>query len=147
MKKILFLLSLLWIASSAIAQSNNTANGRSDSNGPISGVGESEEEIYIITEQEPKFPGGKKGLTKYLSKNLHYPEAARENNIEGRVIVQFVIEKDGNVSNIKVLRDIGGGCGEEAIRVIQEMPKWTPAKQRGKPVRCQFTLPLNFHLE
>lgn len=110
-------------------------------------VEEVEEEIFLVVEEDAEFPGGLEALSKYLSENIKYPQLAKENNIEGRVFVSFVVEKDGRVGNIKILRDIGGGCGAEAVRVVKSMPRWKPGKQRGKPVRSQFNLPVNFNLK
>ena len=107
---------------------------------------EEEEEIFMVVEDDPEFPGGLDALAQYLAKNIQYPDLARQNNITGRVFVTFVVEKDGSVGQVKVLRDIGGGCGAEAMRVVKSMPKWKPGKQRGKPVRTQFNLPVNFDL-
>ncbi|MBO7540440.1 MAG: energy transducer TonB, partial [Bacteroidales bacterium] len=81
-----------------------------------------------------------------LVENLNYPEKAKAEKITGKVYVSFVVEKDGSISNVKVLRDIGYGCGEEAVRVVKAMPRWKPGMQRGKNVRVQYTLPLNFQL-
>ena len=109
-------------------------------------VAEVEEEIFTVVENDPEFPGGMEALYKYLAESIKYPQAARENDITGIVYVTFVVEKDGSIANPKILRDIGGGCGNEAIRVVKAMPKWTPGKQRGKPVRVQFNLPVRFSL-
>ena len=106
-----------------------------------------EDEIFQVVEQEPAFPGGVEALYKFVQSNLKYPQLAKENNIEGRVFVQFVVEKDGSVSNVKAARDIGGGCGAEAVRVVKAMPKWAPGKQRGKAVRAAYTLPVVFKLQ
>lgn len=106
-----------------------------------------EEEIFQVVEDDPEFPGGLEALSKYLGENIKYPQLAKENNITGRVFVTFVVEKDGSVANVKVLRDIGGGCGAEAVRVVKAMPKWKPGKQRGKAVRTQFNLPVSFNLQ
>lgn len=103
--------------------------------------------IFTVVENDPEFPGGMEALYKYLAQNIKYPQLARDNNITGKVYVTFVVERDGSIANPKVLRDIGGGCGAEAIRVIKSMPKWTPGKQRGKAVRVQFNLPVNFSLQ
>ena len=108
---------------------------------------EVEDEIFQVVEQDPEYPGGVEALYKFIQQNLKYPQLAKENNITGRVFVQFVVEKDGSVSNVKAARDIGGGCGAEAVRVIKAMPKWTPGKQRGKAVRAAYTLPVNFVLQ
>lgn len=106
-----------------------------------------EEEIFLVVEQMASFPGGPGELNKYLAKNIKYPQQARETGTQGKVFLTFVVEKDGSITDIRVLRDIGSGCGEEAIRVVKTMPKWTPAKQRGKTVRQQFNLPVNFTLQ
>jgi periplasmic protein TonB len=111
-------------------------------------VEEQEEEapIFTVVESMPNFPGGEAARIQYLNDNIKYPQMARESGIQGRVFVTFVVEKDGRVTDVKVLRGIGGGCDEEAIRVIQNMPKWEPGKQRGKPVRVQFNMPILFKL-
>lgn len=107
---------------------------------------EDEQEIFQVVENDPEFPGGVEALYKYLAQNIKYPQLARENNITGRVYVTFVVEKDGSVTGVRVMRDIGGGCGAEAVRVVKAMPKWKPGKQRGKNVRVQYNLPVNFSL-
>ena len=83
-------------------------------------------------------------MMEYIQQNTQYPIRANEIGIQGRVFVNFIIEPDGSISNVTVMRGIGGGCDEEAIRVVQSMPKWNPGKQRGKPVRCSYTLPVIF---
>jgi protein TonB len=83
---------------------------------------------------------------KYLQDNIRYPAIARESGIQGTIYITFVVERDGSITDVKVLRGIGGGCDEEAIRVVQNMPKWTPGKQRGRPVRVQFSMPIRFTL-
>ncbi|KAF5057225.1 hypothetical protein DSECCO2_358980 [anaerobic digester metagenome] len=105
-----------------------------------------EAEIFTIVEEQPGFPGGESSLMEYLKNNIKYPQLARESNIQGTVFVTFVVEPNGSISNVKVLRGIGGGCDEEATRVVKNMPSWTPGKQRGKPVRVQFNLPIRFIL-
>lgn len=117
---------------------------------PVKIEEEEEEEdvqIFTVVENDPEFPGGMEALYKYLRDNIKYPQLARDNNITGRVYVTFVVEKDGSIANPRVLKDIGGGCGQEAIRVVKSMPKWTPGKQRGKAVRVQFNLPVSFNLQ
>ena len=108
---------------------------------------ENDTAIVVISDVMPEFPGGDEALFAYLSQNINYPTEAKDAKLEGRVYVTFVIEKDGQVSNAKILRDIGGGCGEEAIRVVNNMPKWKPGIQDGKPVRTQFNLPVSFQLQ
>jgi len=106
-----------------------------------------EQEIFQIVEEMPSYPGGEAKLMEYVAKNIKYPQIARETGIQGRVFVGFVVEPDGSVSNVKVLRGIGGGCDEEAMRVVKSMPKWKPGKQRGKAVRVSYMLPVNFKLQ
>lgn len=108
---------------------------------------EEEQPIFTVVEKDPEFPGGTEALYKYLAENIKYPQLARDNGITGKVYITFVVERDGSIANPKILRDIGGGCGAEAIRVVKAMPKWTPGKQRGKAVRVQFNLPVNFNLK
>ncbi len=107
---------------------------------------EMEEEIFVVVEEDPQFPGGMDSLYAFIQRNLRYPEKAFNDKIEGTVYVTFSVEKDGSIGAIKILRDIGGGCGEEAVRVVKMMPKWIPGKQRGIPVRTQFNLPIKFKL-
>jgi len=106
-----------------------------------------EEEIFVFVEDQPGYPGGEEARLKYLRDNIKYPEMAKESGIQGTVYVTFVVEKDGRISNVKILRGIGGGCDEEAMRVIKGMPKWKPGKQRGRPVRAQFNMPIRFILQ
>ena len=106
-----------------------------------------EQEIFQIVEEMPSYPGGDQKLMEFVAKNIKYPQIARETGIQGRVFVGFVVEPDGSVSNVKVLRGIGGGCDEEAMRVVKSMPKWKPGKQRGKAVRVSYMLPVNFKLQ
>ena len=106
-----------------------------------------EAEVFTIVEEMPAYPGGDAKLYEYLGKNIKYPQIARESGIQGRVFVNFVVEPDGSVSNVKVMRGIGGGCDEEAVRVIKTMPKWKPGKQRGKAVRVTYTIPVVFQLQ
>ena len=106
-----------------------------------------ETQIFMVVESMPEFPGGEPSLYKYLAENIKYPQMAKESGIQGRVFVTFVVERDGSVTDVRVLRGIGGGCDEEAIRVVKAMPKWTPGKQRGKSVRVQYNLPVKFTLQ
>ena len=106
-----------------------------------------EAEIFTVVEEMPEFPGGMAKLAEYLAKNIKYPQLARESGIQGRVFINFVVENDGSVTNVKVMRSLGGGCDEEAMRVVKSMPKWKPGKQRGKPVRVSYNLPVNFKLQ
>lgn len=104
-------------------------------------------EPWLSVEEMPQFPGGDSELFAFLARNLKYPPEAKEIGVSGRVFVYFVVEPDGSISNATVKRGIGAGCDEEAIRVVSLMPKWSPGKQRGVPVRVQFTLPVKFTLQ
>jgi protein TonB len=106
-----------------------------------------EQEIFQIVEEMPSFPGGEAELMKYVGSHIKYPQIARETGIQGRVFVGFVVEPDGSISNVKLLRGIGGGCDEEAMRVIKSLPKWKPGKQRGKAVRVSYQIPVFFKLQ
>lgn len=106
-----------------------------------------EAEIFTVVEQMPEFPGGAAEMTRFIQKNIKYPMMARESDIQGRVYINFVVEPDGSVSNVTVMRGIGGGCDEEAVRIVNMMPKWNPGKQRGIAVRCSFTVPIVFRLQ
>lgn len=106
-----------------------------------------EAEIFIVVEEMPEFPGGPAKMLEYIQKNIKYPMMARESDIQGRVFVNFVVEPDGSISNVNVMRGIGGGCDEEAVRVVKSMPAWKPGKQRGSAVRCSFTVPIIFKLQ
>jgi protein TonB len=108
---------------------------------------EEADEIFTIVEQQPEPVGGFSSFYEYVAQNLRYPGRAIRNNIEGRVYIQFVVEKDGSLTDIKVLKGIGGGCDEEACRIISEAPKWKPGKQRGRPVRVKMVMPVLFRLE
>ncbi|MBO7624058.1 MAG: energy transducer TonB [Bacteroidales bacterium] len=135
MKKLFTLLLFTAAFSMAYAQqpaSNNTTD---------------DDVIFSIVENEPEYPGGDEALYKFIGKNIVYPKSAREKGIQGTVIVEFVIEKDGKLSNIKVVRSADPALDAEAVRVISKMPKWKPGTQRGKKVRSTFRLPINFQLD
>jgi len=104
-------------------------------------------EIFTIVEEMPSFPGGDGALVKFLSDNIKYPALARENGITGTVFLTFQVGKDGKVSEVKILRGIGGGCDEEAVRVVKNMPAWRAGKQRGQAVIVQYNLPVKFSLK
>ena len=106
-----------------------------------------EEEIFTIVEKMPEFPGGIEALFSYLGNTLKYPAMAKDAKIQGKVYVTFVVDRDGSIANVKVLRGIGGGCDEEAIKVVKGMPRWEPGRQRNKAVRVQYNLPINFILK
>ena len=104
-------------------------------------------EFFLVVEQQPEFPGGMKALFQYLSRNLRYPAEAQKNKVQGRVYVRFVISKTGEIGQVRVLKGIGSGADEEAVRVVSQMPKWIPGKQQGQSVPVQFNLPIQFELE
>lgn len=108
---------------------------------------ETAEEIFTIVEDQPSFQGGgNAAFLKWVGQNLKYPAQAQRMGIEGKVYVQFVIERDGTVTDVKAIKGIGGGADEEAVRVIQSAPKWSPGKQRGRAVRVRMILPISFQL-
>ena len=100
---------------------------------------------YIIPDVNPEFPGGKDAMFAFLQENIRYPKEARDAKVEGKVLVRFIVERDGSISQLEVKRDIGYGCGEEALRVMRKMPKWKPGKVRDTAVRCQFFVPVKFN--
>ncbi|QHV97062.1 energy transducer TonB [Spirosoma endbachense] len=105
------------------------------------------DELFISVEQNPEYPGGLEAMRKFLSKNLSYPRPAASAGVSGRVYVSFVVNSDGSLTDVQVLKGIGFGCDEEATRVIQKMPHWKPGKQSGRAVRVKFNLPISFTLE
>lgn len=143
MKKafLIIIAAILLIPTIAKAQNNN---------GYI--TAEPDPEVFLIVNEDPEFPGGEEALIAFIRDHVQYPEEAKKANITGTVVVTFIIEKDGSLSNMKIIRDIGGGCGTEAVRVLRLMPKWKPGKthKAGEPglkvVRCQFSLPIVFEL-
>lgn len=108
---------------------------------------ESAQQIFTVVEKQPEFPGGTTELFKYLSKAIKYPVIAQENGIQGRVVCSFVVNRDGSIVDIQVMRGVDPSLDKEAVRVISEMPKWKPGEQRGKPVRVRFILPVQFRLQ
>ena len=106
-----------------------------------------EETIFHVVEEMPSFPGGDAECMRFLNKNIKYPPIAQENGIQGRVILQFVVNKDGSIVDVTVARSVDPYLDKEAVRVVKMMPKWKPGKQRGKPVRVKYTLPVMFRLQ
>ena len=109
-------------------------------------VEETKPQIFTFVQQMPEFPGGEKEMINFLYKNIHYPPAARENGVEGTVMLEFVVNEDGSISGLKALREVSGGCTEEAIRVVKSMPKWKAGMQNGNAVKVYFHLPVTFKL-
>lgn len=104
-------------------------------------------EIYMVVEDSPQFPGGLQALLDYLHDNIKYPESCRRDSIQGRVIISFVVEKDGSINSAEIVKGVHEQLDAEALRVIDAMPKWKPGKQRGKTVRVKYAIPVNFRLD
>ena len=122
---------LLMVNTNAMAQNKKKANDK----------------VLEKAEVMPQFPGGDQAMMDFVAKNVQYPEEAKEKEISGRVLVGFIVEKDGSISDVKVVKGIGGGCDEEAVRVVKAMPKWKPGKEKGKPVRVSYMMPFTFKLQ
>ena len=110
-------------------------------------IAEEEDKPFLIAEKMPQFPGGDIEMMKFIRDNLKYPGRAQEAGVQGKVVVNFVVGRDGKITNIKIVRGIGAGCDEEAVRVLEKMPPWTPGEMGGKAVPVYFTFPINFHLD
>lgn len=108
---------------------------------------EDNNEVFVVVEKQPEFPGGNSAMMKFLSDNVRYPIVAQDNGIQGRVIVNFVVEKDGSLTDVQVVRGQDLSLDKEAVRVIEAMPKWKPGTQKGEAVRVRFTLPVVFRLQ
>ena len=132
MKRFLLLLSAIFLTNMAFCQEEKKVSV--------------DDAVFVVAEEQAEFPGGLDSMYAYIQKNLVYPEKAKAEGIEGRVFVTFTIEKDGSISNILIKRAIGGGCEEAVVEMIKNMPKWKPGKQKGKPVRFQYVLPIKFEL-
>ena len=122
---------LLMVNTNAMAQNKKKANDK----------------VLEKAEVMPEYPGGDQAMMKFVSENVQYPEEAKEKEISGRVLVSFIVEKDGSIADVKVVKGIGGGCDEEAVRVVKAMPKWKPGKDKGKPVRVSYMMPFTFKLQ
>ena len=142
MKHLLFT-ALLLFSTATYAGYNQLAD--SDAHEPV--VGDSMDEPYTKVEKMPMYPGGKDALIEFLKNNMKYPEAARKKGIEGRVICQFIVDRDGTITDVTVVRSGGHpSLDKEAVRVIKAMPKWIPGEKDGQKVRVKYTVPLNFRL-
>lgn len=116
--------------------------------GPVVTAEASDEgEVLQVVEQMPEFPGGMKALMKFLSENIRYPSVAQDNGIQGRVMLDFVVNKDGSIVDVHVLKGVDASLDNEAVRVVKSMPKWSPGRQRGKAVRVKYVLPVVFRLQ
>ena len=130
-------------------KSDTTLNGSNpdgSSAGVLDGTGSKDDPIYTYVQEQPMFPGGDAARKIFIQRNLTYPKLAINNKIQGVVYTSFIVEKDGTLSNIKVLQGIGAGCDDEALRVIRMMPRWKPGKRQGHEVRVQVQMPLKFIL-
>lgn len=108
---------------------------------------QADHEIYKVVQEMPQYVGGENSLFKFIYDNVQYPSIARANGVEGTVFIKYIIEKDGHISHVEVIRDVGAGLGNEAARVVRMMPPWKPGRQNGKPVRVYFNLPVKYKLE
>ena len=122
---------LFTINTTAMAQNKKTSNDK----------------VFEKVEDMPEFPGGEQAMMDFVGKNVQYPKEAMEKEISGRVLVGFIVEKDGSISETEIVKGIGGGCDEEAVRVVKAMPKWKPGKEKGKPVRVSYMMPIFFKLQ
>lgn len=136
MKKVLFVLALLLSAHTAMHAQSNQSTERNAS----------DEKIFDVVEQPPSFPGGQAALLKWLSANTQMPEGSEKLCYQGRIIVGFVVEKDGSVSNAKIIHGNDSALDKEAIRIVMSMPKWTPGRHNGRNVRTKYNVPVNFKL-
>lgn len=152
MKKIIALSALLLLSDSNL-KAQNVVNPTNEKNNItiLRAVGDDstvsdKEKVYQVVEQQPSFPGGREELFKYLAYNVRYPIDAAKNKIEGRVLVTFVVEHDGSISNVNVANSVYPSLDKESIRVVSGMPKWIPGKANGKTVRVKYTIPITFRL-
>lgn len=152
MKNLFTPLALLLLPSFNL-KAQNVISPNNEKNGPtiLRTVGDDstesdQEEVYQVVEQQPSFPGGREELFKYLTYNVKYPIDAAKNKIEGRVLVTFVVEHDGSISNVNVANSVYPSLDKESIRVVSGMPKWIQGKANGKTVRVKYTIPITFRL-
>lgn len=113
---------------------------------PTSETSTGAEQVFTVVENMPQYPGGEEARMNYMIKNVKYPKEAKEKGIQGTVYATFIVEKDGSINNVKIIKGIDTRCDEEAFRVVSEMPKWKPGTQNGKAVRVKFTMPISFKL-
>lgn len=144
--KITTVLSFL-LAVSLSANAQATKNVLKEKKAVTNNQQEDSTKVFDIVEQMPEFPGGAAALMQWLSNNVKYPAIAEENGIQGRVLCQFTVEKDGSINDVLVMRSVDPSLDKEAIRVLKQMPKWVPGKQKGEPVRVKYTVPVQFRLQ
>lgn len=118
------------------AQENNKSHKKSNA----------KNEVYDVCDKSAEFPGGFNAMLSFISSTLEYPQQSKENNVEGRVLVKFIVEKDGSISNVEILKGLDEYCNQEAMRVIKAMPRWKPGENKNKVVRQQFAIPIRFKL-
>ena len=139
-------LGMLFIAQSFNVQAQDAVVADAPEIEKVNSVQQDDDPIFTEVDEMPKFPNGDDALIRFLTENLKYPQDARDERIEGTVFVTFVVEKDGSVTDVRILRSVVSSLDEESIRVVKAMPKWKPGVIKGEPVRAQFTLPLRFVL-
>ena len=131
----------------AMAGGGSSSAGGDDGGDIINGDDDNPgDEIYDVAEVQPEFPGGTTAMLQWIQQNMRYPQSALDEGIQGRVFVRFIVEKDGSISNPEILRGVNTALDNEALRLVRAMPKWTPAKMNGQPVRFRFTMPITFRL-
>jgi protein TonB len=129
-----------------------TTTQQGNTNDPLPGdapgdlTGEAEPKFYVAAEIMPKFPGGEEAMMKFIRDNMVYPPMAMENNIEGKVVLTFIVNKEGAITDIEILKKLGWGCEEAAIKVVKKMPAWSPGRQNGRNVAVKYNLPITFQL-
>lgn len=126
--------------------SSITDDVRSEENSGEQPVSYEEKDVLLVVEEMPEFPGGTNALMEYVSKTIQYPEAAKKEGIQGRVMVTFIVDKEGEIKDAKVMRGIDDTLDKEALRVVNNMPRWNPGRHKGENVSVRFTLPLNFQI-
>ena len=139
MKKILLLLSLMFLSTTLVS-------AQVEAGGDIAYPDTTDEQIYEKPDKIAQFPGGMDAYVTWMSANFHYPEKAIRNNVEGRVVLSFVVNKQGRISDIKVLKSLSPECDKEAIRMVKAMPRWFAAEHQGRKVNCRYTMPVVFKL-
>lgn len=154
-KKVFMLLAAVMLMSASAMAQSNVRKGRVNRTKQVSTNNvkkqpaaklEEDDEVYVVAEELPEFPGGHAALIAYIQKNINYPADAAKNGIQGRVWVSFIVEKDGSLSDIEIIRSPDSSFSKEAIRVLSSMPKWKPGKQNGKIVRVKWSMPVTFKL-
>lgn len=143
---ILTLIFSISVTDRVIAQTDSEAKKVEKAQEPVT-KSQKDEEIFTVVEEMPSFPGGKDAMFKFISTNIKYPESARKNGVHGRVFISYVVEKDGKINDVEIIRGFDKECDAEALRVVKMMPNWNPGKEKGKAVRTKFNLPIAFMLD